>query len=55
MGKRTKNPAAVALGKLGASKRTKKELAEAGRRGGLAKAARRNGTKTLRRKSNDEV
>jgi hypothetical protein len=37
MGKK-KNPAAVALGKLAASKRTKEELAEAGRRGGLRKA-----------------
>jgi hypothetical protein len=41
---RKKNPAAVALGKLAASKRTPEDLAEAGRRGGLNKAAnRRNG------------
>jgi hypothetical protein len=33
-----KNPAAVALGKLAASRRTREELAEAGRQGGLAKA-----------------
>jgi hypothetical protein len=49
MGKK-KNPAAVALGKLAASKRTKEELAEAGRLGGLSKAARRavrNGSKKL--------
>jgi hypothetical protein len=36
-----KNPAAVALGKLAASRRTRKELAEAGRQGGLAKAKNR--------------
>jgi hypothetical protein len=36
-----KNRAAVALGKLAASGRTKEELAEAGRRGGLKKAANR--------------
>jgi hypothetical protein len=40
-----KNPAAVALGKLAASRRTKEQLAESGRQGGLAKAANRaNGT-----------
>jgi hypothetical protein len=44
MGKK-KNPAAVALGRLAASKRTPEELREAGRRGGQAKAANRaNGT-----------
>ncbi len=44
-----KNPWAVALGKLAASKRSKEELAEAGRQGGLKKAANReaqNGTAT---------
>jgi hypothetical protein len=40
MGKK-KNPAAVALGRLAASKRTAEELREAGRRGGQAKAANR--------------
>jgi hypothetical protein len=38
---RKKNPAAVALGKLAAAKRTREQLAEAGRRGGLSKAANR--------------
>jgi hypothetical protein len=41
----SKNSAAVALGKLAASRRTREQLAEAGRQGGLAKAANRaNGT-----------
>lgn len=38
MAKGKKNPAAVALGKLAASKRSTEELAAAGRRGGLRKA-----------------
>jgi hypothetical protein len=46
--KPTRNPAAVALGKLAASRRTKEQLAESGRQGGLAKAANRaNGTKRI--------
>lgn len=36
-----KNPAAVKLGKLAAKKRGRDSLAEAGRRGGLRKAANR--------------
>jgi hypothetical protein len=39
-----KNAAAVALGKLAASKRTKEDFAEAGRRGMASRWGKRNGT-----------
>ncbi len=39
-----KNAAAVALGKLAASKRTKADFAEAGRRGMASRWGKRNGT-----------
>jgi hypothetical protein len=49
-----KNPAAVALGKLAASRRTREELAEAGRQGGLAKAKNRRSSSKLFRDGADQ-